>query len=101
MIVGKLDICVGGRVVKLESKAHDSLMKVICPHLGGCFIGMMGGKRFTGFCLFDMTIKNGIMQHMKCKKCGRWINDFHDRRCPARSDSGDNRVKENECKEKK
>ena len=44
MIVGKLDICVGGRVVKLESKAHVLLMKVICPHLGGCFIGMMGGK---------------------------------------------------------
>ena len=34
---------------------------------------------------------------MKCKKCGRWINDFHDRRCPARSDAGDNRVKEIEC----
>jgi hypothetical protein len=51
--------------------------------------------------LIDLPIKNGIMQHMKCKKCGRWINDFHDRRCPARSDSGDNRVRENECKEKK
>jgi hypothetical protein len=44
MILGKLDICVGERVVKLESKAHALLMRVICQHLGGCFIGMMAGK---------------------------------------------------------
>jgi UDP-N-acetylmuramyl pentapeptide phosphotransferase/UDP-N-acetylglucosamine-1-phosphate transferase len=35
-------IFVGEHVVKLEKTAQDSLMKVICLHLGGCFIGMMG-----------------------------------------------------------
>jgi hypothetical protein len=44
MILLRFVICVGGRVVKLESKAHDLLMKDICLPLGGCFIGMMGTK---------------------------------------------------------
>jgi hypothetical protein len=44
MIVGKFAICVGEHVVKLENKAHDYLTKVICPLVGGCFIGMMGDK---------------------------------------------------------
>jgi hypothetical protein len=29
---------------------------------------------------------------MKCKKCGRWLGDYHDSKCEYRTDSGTNKV---------
>ena len=37
---------------------------------------------------------------MKCNKCGRWLGDYHDRRCDYRTDSGTNRVTYNQVIDK-
>jgi len=66
MILLRFVICVGEHVVKLESKAHDLLMKDICLPLGGCFIGMMGTKEVKRWILFLLA----ILMRFLCRRIG-------------------------------